>query len=81
MVDFAGLIQPQIAAQLTSGNDYEDAAIWSVETYQPDYLVLQGGLFPRLEQEFVQENCLPVQEFPGVDYGYPANLYIFHCSR
>jgi arabinofuranosyltransferase len=80
MVDFAGLIQPQVAAQLTSGKDYEDAAIWAVETYRPDYLVLQEGLFPRLEGDYVRKNCRTAQEFSGADYGYPTNLYIFNCS-
>ena len=81
MVDFAGLIQPQLAARLTSGKDYEDAAIWAVKTYHPEYLVLQAGLFPRLEQGFVKENCQKAHDFPGADYGYPANLYVFSCNR
>jgi hypothetical protein len=80
MVDFAGLIQPEVAAQLTAGDDYEDAALWAVQAYHPDYLVLQEGLFPRLEQGFVRNNCDLSREFPGAGYGYPANLYVYSCN-
>jgi hypothetical protein len=81
MIDFAGLIQPPVAAQLTTGKDYEEAALWAVETYQPDYLVLQKGLFSRLEADYVIKNCQLIQEFPGSSYGYPANLHIFNCAE
>jgi hypothetical protein len=46
MVDFAGLIQPRVAAQFDFGKDYEDAAIWAVETYKPDYLVIRKVFSP-----------------------------------
>ncbi len=51
MIDFAGLLQPDTAHQLTPTTTYEDAAIWAFERYQPDYLALQQGIFPRLEQD------------------------------
>jgi len=81
MVDFAGLIQPKIAQQLTSQTDYEDAAIWAVESYRPDYLVLHEGLFADLEEGYVKQSCVQVKTFPGSEYGYGYDLVVYHCSK
>jgi hypothetical protein len=58
MIDFAGLIQPQVSNQLTAQTTYEDAALWAVEPYRPGYLVLHNNLFPRLEQGYVASTAL-----------------------
>ena len=81
MVDFAGLIQPAIARQLGNQTTYEDAALYAVEYEQIDYLVLQEGVFPRLEASFVQQNCTPLRIFSGEDYGFSADLTIYACRR
>ena len=46
IVGFAGLIQPEVGKQLTFESTYEDAALWALSRYNPEYLVLQAGLFP-----------------------------------
>jgi hypothetical protein len=79
MVDFAGLIQPEVAEQFTSETTYEDSALWAVDHYMIDYLVLQDGLFTRLEQGFVNQNCEPVKRFQGDQYSYDWNLSIYDC--
>jgi len=79
MVDFAGLIQPEIATYLTHDATYEDAALWAVSHYTPQYLVLHDGLFPRLEQGYAAEQCQPVKNFAGKDYGYNQNITIYTC--
>jgi len=79
MVDFAGLIQPEIGAHLTPRTTYEDAALWAVSQYRPHYLVLHEGAFPRLEQKYVQQECTSVQRFPGETYGYSTDLIIYAC--
>lgn len=81
MVDFAGLIQPAVARQLGNQTTYEDAALWAVEHEQMDYLVLQEGVFPRLEASFVQQNCTPLRIFSGEDYGFSTDLTIYACRR
>ena len=81
MVDFAGLLQPQIARHLTADTDYEDAAVWAVESYRPDYLVLHDGLFPDLEGGYVKQSCVRVKRFPGSQYGYEYDLNVYHCSK
>ena len=81
MVDFAGLLQPQIAKQLTSQTDYEDAAIWAVESYRPDYIVLHDGLFTDLEGGYVKQSCVRVKNFSGNQYSYTRDLNVYQCSK
>jgi hypothetical protein len=80
MIDFAGLIQPQVSNQLTSSTTYEDAALWAVEQYHPDYLVLHENHFPRLEQRYVDLHCKAIQYFPGKAYGYSTDLNVYACQ-
>lgn len=80
MIDFAGLIQPQVSNQLTAHTTYEDAALWAVEHYRPDYLVLHENLFPRLEQGYVAQHCIVIQRFPGKAYGYSTDLNVYTCK-
>jgi hypothetical protein len=80
MIDFAGLIQPQVSNQLTAHTTYEDAALWAVEHYRPDYLVLHENLFPRLEQGYVALHCIAIKRFPGKTYGYSTDLNVYACK-
>jgi hypothetical protein len=79
MIDFAGLIQPDIADQFRSDSTYEDAAMWGVEKYHPQYLVLHDGLFNQLEKEYVKQNCVKVKRLKGDEYSYNFNLTIYDC--
>jgi hypothetical protein len=80
MVDFAGLIQPEIAQQFQGDTTYENAAFWCVQQFSPAYLVLLSGLFPVFEQEYVAQSCNPVQCFSGKDYGFLVDLVIYDCQ-
>jgi hypothetical protein len=80
MIDFAGLIQPEVARQLRPESTYEDAARWAVERYHPDYLVMFPGMFPNLEQGYIKRACNPVQIFAGQMYGHANDLIIYHCQ-
>jgi hypothetical protein len=46
IVDFAGLVQPQVHEQMQQETTYVDTATWAVEQYRPDFLVLGDGWFP-----------------------------------
>jgi hypothetical protein len=81
MVDFAGLIQPGVAEQFNTNTTYEDAAIWAVENYFPQFIVLHDGLFNRVEQDHVEQNCEKVKRFKGNQYSYNWNLTIYDCRR
>ncbi len=78
MVDFAGLLDPLIAAQLGPQSTYEDAALWAVHRYRPDYIVLRRGDFPRLEAQ-LQSACRVEHVLRGADYGYDGVLRIYAC--
>jgi hypothetical protein len=80
MVDFAGLIQPEVAKLFAAHTTYQDTAIWAINTYKPRILVLHNGLFPSLEQNFVLKNCTKVKVFPGKETGYSQDLFIFDCQ-
>jgi hypothetical protein len=81
MVDFAGLIQPDVAAQLKEQTTYEDAALWAVANLGPEYLVLQQGAFPRLESGYVSDSCQMIKSFRGEKYGYPQDLKVYACGK
>ena len=79
MVDFAGLIKPDVAAQMRTNTTYEDAAFWAVEQYHPDYLILLEGAFPHLEEEYVSKQCKFLESFKGTSHKNAQNLNIYRC--
>ncbi len=80
MVDFAGLIQPEVARQLGENTTYDDAALWAAQKYRPDTFVLQEGLFPKLETAYIAHNCQLMTTFEGQTYGYQSNLMVYSCQ-
>jgi hypothetical protein len=80
MIDFAGLIQPEVAAQLSVHTNYEDAALWALQTYQPEYIVLHDEVFPRIEQTYVEDRCTLAQRYLGANYSYARNISIYACN-
>jgi hypothetical protein len=79
MVDFAGLLQPDVADQMQSDTTYDDTAIWATLAYQPQYLAVISGVHPQLEAEVVAKYCQLVKRFVGSEYGY-SNMQIFLCQ-
>ncbi len=79
MIDFAGLLQPDVAEILPGQPDYQAAARYALERYSPDFAVLDRGSFQNIEREWLATRCRVVQEFPGAAYGYPRDLVIFDC--
>jgi hypothetical protein len=81
LVGFAGLILPDVAGRLTPKSTYADSAVWAVERYRPEYLVLQSGHFPELETGYAALNCQVVRRFSGGKYGYGNNIDIYFCRK
>jgi hypothetical protein len=79
IIDFAGLIQPDVAQQLSHETTYQDAAIWAIDTYRPDYLALNPQWFPLIMNQYVAQNCEEVQSFAGGTYGYKGEMVIYEC--
>jgi hypothetical protein len=79
MVDFAGLIEPSVAEQFNANTTYEDAALWAVDNFNPQYIVLYDGYFRQLEQDLSQKNCEKAKRFKGNQYSFDWNLTIYDC--
>jgi len=81
MIDFSGLIEPEIAARLEYHTTYADSANYAVMRFQPDYLVLHEGTFPDLENGYAAQKCQVVQRFQGANYNYARNLVVYSCNK
>lgn len=76
MIGFAGLLQPETARRLTSTGTYEESARWATEHFRPDYLVLQDGIFPRLEQTLsTRAACQIIHIIEDEVYSSPIAIY------
>ncbi len=81
MIDFAGLIRPQVSNQLTTHTTYEDAALWAVEYYHPDYLVLTRTTFFRAwNKNTLSSTVKRFNVFRGMMYGYSTDLNVYVCK-
>lgn len=78
MVDFAGLIQPEVAEQMTRDTTYDDTAHWAVGTYSPDYVVVNPSWFPELMESYVNVCC--TNEMTFVDESYDGEIVVYACS-
>jgi hypothetical protein len=81
VVDFGGLVQPDVAPQLQGSDTYEGAAEWAIQRYRPDYLVLHDNLFPDLESDYVARYCHAVHNFPANPGQYPRSISIYACGN
>lgn len=79
LVDFAGLIQPAVARQLKRETSYDDAALWAVNEYKPEYLALAAGTLPQFRAAYVNRHCQPVHliEDPSEK---KINMEIYQCQ-
>jgi hypothetical protein len=75
MIDFAGLIQPDVAKQLTHDTTYEDSAMYAVSQYQPDYIALNSGIFPKLRESSIARYCQSIKSFQNGNVG----IDLFEC--
>jgi len=80
MIDFAGLLQPDVAAYMNQKTTYEDTAIYAINTYHPDYIVLHQGLFPVLESK-LKKDCKIVKVFEAKKYKSQNDMAIYECKK
>jgi hypothetical protein len=80
MIDFTGLLQPEIAAQFRPGGSFPETAVWAAERYNPDVLVLASGRFNALQNEYIRDRCEEAAEFAGADYGYDRDMVVYVCG-
>ncbi len=80
VIDFTGLIRPQVTQVFAPGRTFEDAALWLAEAYHPEYFVLHDGLFPELEAGYIRVQCAAVKIVRGADDGFAQDLIIYQCE-
>ena len=67
MIDFSGLIQPEIAGQLATAGTFAGATQWAIAEYEPDYVVLDRSAFAGLAAaEWFRSMYVPVRSFAGL---------------
>ena len=72
MIDFAGLLQPQVALRFTPDSTYDDVAIWAIQHFQPNYIVFRQEALPRLAQDSsLRKHCRLVQALSAPTYAIP----------
>jgi hypothetical protein len=79
IVDFAGLIQPDVARQMKPDSNYEDTALYAIEHYQPEYVVIYNS-FEKIQNFVNARSCQKEVVFPGSEYGSNLDLLIFNCD-
>ncbi|MFN2225770.1 MAG: hypothetical protein ACK2UY_05675 [Anaerolineae bacterium] len=64
VVDFAGLIQPEVARRFTPSTTYQESATWTIQDYEPDYVLLHQGLFAGIiDSDWFRASYEPRHEF------------------
>ncbi len=79
IIDFAGLIQPEVVTRMQPGSTYQDLAAWSVAHYQPDYIVLYQDFAPALEQGYIAQHCTLARRFAAQDHNATVGVNVFAC--
>jgi len=79
MIDFSGLLQPDIVGQLSPEHTYQDAARWALKKYKPEFVIVHKGIFPEIEENYLANHCNLVKQFPGDDYNYRQTMQVFAC--
>ncbi len=74
MIDFAGLLQPDVAQHLS--DNYQNAAIWAIKRYRPDYIIMGHAWLPRLvEAQWFTKHYQLRQQFTDEAFSSPLLLY------
>jgi hypothetical protein len=80
MVDFAGLIRPEVIQKLGNSLNYDEAANWTAENFSPDYIVLVKGDLQALKEGYIQQQCTVAQNFQSDNYSPTDDISIYHCQ-
>ncbi|PDW04390.1 hypothetical protein [Candidatus Viridilinea mediisalina] len=79
IIDFAGLIQPDVATIFGPDSGYLEAAHWALAHYRPNYLVTQESGLPVLQHNpELMSICSQVAAFP--EPRFPTPMTIHRCT-
>jgi hypothetical protein len=79
MIDFAGLIQPDVAKQMKNTSTYQETSIWAIQHYKPNYLILHENFFSNEIPITISDQCEMIKTFNGNTYGY-VDMEIYKCN-
>ena len=79
MIDFASLIQPEVAMQMKAETTYQDTAAWVLENLHPDFMVLLEDFFSEPYVDSFNKTCKWIKTFDGKPYNY-ANIEVYNCK-
>jgi hypothetical protein len=75
MIDFAGLIQPEVARQLGTARTYLGSATWAIQRYWPEYVVMHHDGFAGLgDAHWFRAAYAPTRDFAD-ETGMVLRLY------
>lgn len=80
MIDFAGLIQPQLARQIKRETTFDDLAVLAVRQLHPQYVVVLDDVLPGLKVEMANTQCTEAARFDGSQFDFRQNVYILKCN-
>lgn len=79
MIDFSGLLQPRVARKLDRQPTYDQSALFAIQRYHPDYLVLEKGDI-HMAEVYALQLCRLVQTMPGAAYDQGPDVNIYQCT-
>lgn len=79
MVDFAGLIRPEVAQKLAYSANYDEPARWTAEVFSPDYIVIVKGDLEEFVHGYVEEQCQIAEGYQTGSRGYANEINIYRC--
>jgi hypothetical protein len=80
VIDFAGLVQPEVGLVLGPEAGYEEAARWALLHYQPEFIVINPDWFSRLvHTPAFQDRCRAVHRWDSVEC-CGGKLLLYQCE-
>jgi len=79
MIDFAGLIRPDIITQKKIFETYQEKSIWIIHYQKPDYLILHKNFFSRDIPTFLTNQCILIKNFECIDNQH-VDMEIYQCD-
>lgn len=80
IIDFAGLIQPDVAQRLWLSQSYDETAIYAMDRHQPDYVAIRDDQVGPLTRSRLEQACRTVwHEVMDIEAGITL-MVIFRCQ-
>ena len=79
MIDFPGLIQPDLIHLTYNFQTYQDKSVLTIQKYKPDFLILHENFYADDIPGFLNTQCQLIQIFQGNDYNF-VDMEIYKCD-